>query len=673
MPGPYANGSRRNKQKKYRLNRTIVRHMRPRRRNLVAADANKLLITSSMIIENLPIDSVFPYKGNPRINDNAVDKVMASIRDFGFRQPIVVDENMEVVVGHTRLLAARKLGLKEVPVHIAKDMTPEKAQAYRIVDNKTGEIAEWDLDLLSRELEMSLANGYDMQSFGFDASELSKLLESGPSVFENTERPPLVLPGSLREKFVFPPFSVFDTRQGWWKDRKIKWKELGIKSEAGRGTEGSGLSTGGVLFKTKTSHPTFYREKTKKEKELGYALTASEFATRYFDPKDDAAAGSSIFDPVLCELFYRWFCPAGGVIGDPFAGGSVRGIVASELGRNYVGMDLREEQIDANIENFNQIYGPRMAREVGGKVRVRVSAAMMTLKFKGCPTDFSDSCFGNCRNVFPFELNKNGALIVSRRYRLMDCYAGGGDIPAYVKFNSALVSLFGASEVARIESIVQAPNAKDFYAEMPRDSFDFLVANGGVKQDDTVGDVKWLVGDSAMVNDFVGHEPQFDFLFSCPPYGDLEVYSDDPADISNMPYGRFVETYERIIDTWCRLLKNNRFACFVVGEYRSKATGGYMNFVGDTVRAFEKAGLTYYNEAILVNVAGSLTFRVGPMFNKSRKFGKQHQNILMFVKGSPQEAAKYIGPVDVEEIEVRDEDLEFNGVDDGSDFDQSEP
>jgi len=105
-----------------------------------------------MKIELRPIKDVKPYPGNPRINDDAVDAVAASLKEFGFRQPIVVDVDSVIVCGHTRFKAAQKLGLEKVPVHVAKDLTPEQIRAYRIADNQTASLATWDYDLLPIEI-----------------------------------------------------------------------------------------------------------------------------------------------------------------------------------------------------------------------------------------------------------------------------------------------------------------------------------------------------------------------------------------------------------------------------------------------------------------------------------------------------------------------------------------
>src|SRR5262245_29697787 len=105
-----------------------------------------------MKIELWPISRIKPYAQNPRINDSAVDAVAASLREFGFRQPIVVDTECVIVCGHTRFKAAIKLGIEKVPVHVAKDLTPEQIRAYRIADNQTATLAEWNIDLLPLEL-----------------------------------------------------------------------------------------------------------------------------------------------------------------------------------------------------------------------------------------------------------------------------------------------------------------------------------------------------------------------------------------------------------------------------------------------------------------------------------------------------------------------------------------
>lgn len=123
----------------------------------------------------MPIKSVKPYPGNPRQNKDAVAKVAASLKEFGFRQPIVVDKDNVIIVGHTRLLAAKSLKMKEVPVLIADDLTEEQVKAYRLADNKTAEFSEWDMDKLVAELDGII--DIDMEQFGFDLSVAPEVVE----------------------------------------------------------------------------------------------------------------------------------------------------------------------------------------------------------------------------------------------------------------------------------------------------------------------------------------------------------------------------------------------------------------------------------------------------------------------------------------------------------------
>jgi DNA modification methylase len=139
---------------------------------------------------------------------------------------------------------------------------------------------------------------------------------------------------------------------------------------------------------------------------------------------------------------------------------------------------------------------------------------------------------------------------------------------------------------------------------------------------------QWYVGDSNKVLNEMSKE--FDFVFSCPPYANLEVYSDLKGDISNMPYNEFMKSYESIINKSCRLLKPGGYACFVVGEVRDKK-GNYIGFVPDTINAFRKCGMNYYNEGILLNAIASASMRANGNM-KTQKLVKIHQNVLVFKK-----------------------------------------
>ncbi len=140
-----------------------------------------------MKIELLKLSEIKPYPNNPRLNDDAVDAVAASLREFGFRQPIVVDTEGVIVVGHTRYKAALKLGLEKVPVHVATDLTAEQIKAYRIADNKSAELSDWNYDLLPIELGEMKACDFDLGLLGFDQDELARLLN--PSVQEGLTDP----------------------------------------------------------------------------------------------------------------------------------------------------------------------------------------------------------------------------------------------------------------------------------------------------------------------------------------------------------------------------------------------------------------------------------------------------------------------------------------------------
>lgn len=230
--------------------------------------------------------------------------------------------------------------------------------------------------------------------------------------------------------------------------------------------------------------------------------------------------GTSIFDPVLCETQYAWFSRKGDSIIDPFAGGSVRGIIAVEMGRHYKGVDLRKEQIEANIKN-------------------------------------AEICTG----------------------------------------------------------------------EQP----------------------EWICGDSVNIKAIAPGE--YDFMFTCPPYGSLEVYSDDPSDISNMSDDDFDKTYEKILSETVDMLKDDRFACVVVGNYRDKK--GYLrDLCGLTVKAMQNAGAKYYNDFIVVTPIGSLPIRAGKAFQASRKMGRTHQYCLCFVKGDPKKATERLGNVEIPDMET---------------------
>ena len=422
---------------------------------------------------------------------------------------------------------------------------------------------------------------------------------------------------------------------------------------------------------------------------------------------NDRGGGTSIFDPVLCELAYRWFCPQGGTVLDPFAGGSVRGIVAAVLGRQYIGVDLSQEQIEANRKQWDEIATQQVSDAPWENIKI--STKWIKHKFS-CSRDYiTSTCRGRCCEgsdkilisllpeeaqahieqgfqvvdgllqpdsqtkkcphkredglcgihgtslkpfgciASPFTLNNRNTLIIRNRYSMMKCHGQG--YPAHKTFRASLDLIFGANEAERICNEVDA-GVGSFTAHMPEKSYRALRYLDGLKHGaQSAGEAQpvWHCGDSRNI-DKICEGAQVDFVFSCPPYADLEVYSDDPNDLSTLDYDDFIVQYADIIKKTMSLLKDNRFACFVVGEVRNKR-GNYYCFVPDTIRAFEDAGAKFYNEAILVTAVGSLPIRVGRQFEAGRKLGKTHQNVLIFCKGDSKKATQAIGPVEFGEIQ----------------------
>lgn len=472
-----------------------------------------------------PVDALIPYARNSRTHsDEQVAQIAASIREFGWTNPVLVDGENGVIAGHGRILAARKLGLDTVPCIELAHLSETQKRAYIIADNKLAENAGWDNELLALEIGDLKLEGFDLELLGFDQAALDDLVGGVPVGSGEPGAGDRAGAGalSLADRFMIPPFSVLNAREGWWQNRKRAWISLGIRSEQGRGENGFNAAPGGSPM---VSGYGPNGERMTGLKNMGRTFVKGRNSSDEMDPVSaailEAGSGTSIFDPVLCELAYGWFCPPGGLVLDPFAGGSVRGIVAARMGRRYVGHELRPEQVAANRAQADEIFAD--------------------------------------------------------------------------------------------ETEVDPP--------------------------------VWIEGDSRNI-DKTCADVDADFVFSCPPYADLEVYSDDPADLSNMPYDQFVAAYREIIAKTVARLRDDRFACFVVGEVRDK-DGIYRNFVADTIQAFIDAGARYYNEAILVTAVGSLPIRAGKQFSASRKLGKTHQNVLVFVKGDPKRATEACGEVEV--------------------------
>lgn len=279
------------------------------------------------------------------------------------------------------------------------------------------------------------------------------------------------------------PFSVLRSDLTAWQRRKRAWHELGITSRAGR----EGVST--------------YK-------------ADSPFAKAVLQTIND---GLSTFDPVLTEASYVWYCPEGGQVLDPFAGGSVRGLVAGNLGYDYTGIDLSPRQVAANRAQADDW------------------------------------------------------------------------------------------------------NERDLLA----------------------GEVEWITGDAV---DVVPTLPAggYDYVFTCPPYHNLERYTDLPADLSNMAWDDFTDAYRRVVAESLRCLAEDRFATWVVGEVRNYK-GMVRGLLELTVDAHRAAGAPLYNDAVLATPLASAPRRLPNQWRASRKMGRVHQYVLTFVKGDPKKATQAIG------------------------------
>lgn len=169
----------------------------------------------------------------------------------------------------------------------------------------------------------------------------------------------------------------------------------------------------------------------------------------------------------------------------------------------------------------------------------------------------------------------------------------------------------------------------------------------------------WICEDSKNINKFI--KKKFDFIFSCPPYWNLEIFSDIPGDLSTMTYNRFCQRLSKTIKKTILLLKDDRFACFVVSEIRNPRTGGYLAFVPFVIQAFISAGLIFYNDIIMIDVLGSAPIRGSVYFNSSRKVVRVHQNVLIFYKGDVKKIKQNFGEI---KNKIEDSNLikYFNGI-----------
>ena len=677
-----------------------------------------------------------PHPQNWRVHpDLQAEALEEALDKLGWIQRVVVNKRTgRLIDGHLRVELARRRKEARVPV-LYVDLDEEEERLALATLDPLSALAETDAEVLQELLE-----GVDLGE-GALLDMLAQYTEEEQQQGAGYGAPSEEQRGALVRDFGAPPFTVLDARAGYWRARKRQWLELGIRGELGR-------------------------------EELDSTVASTKI-------ERGAGVGGSIFDPVLTELVYRWFAPPGGRVLDPFAGGSVRGIVAAMLGYRYVGVELREEQVAANRQQAREILGE--ARECitdpealtpveeragvylkrddyfcaagvrGGKVRTALLLAREGLKEQpgaGLVT-------AGARQSPQVNIVAHVAAMLGVPARL---HVPSGELPDELQraaaagaeivqhspgYNSVLVAR--AREDAKARGWVHIPfgmecpqaveytsrqveniprNAKRLVVpvgsgmtlagilhglkryglDMPvlgvvvgadptarldayapddwRDVVELVEAGGkyttpatkteywGIRLDATYeakaapfvepGDVFWIVGvhqseDVVVPEWIVGDSREvlptlqggFDLVFSCPPYANLEVYSDDPRDLSTMDYPEFVRAYREIIAHAVELLAPDRFAAFVVGEVRG-SSGAYLGFVPDTIRAFVDAGAAYYNEATYITPLGSAPIKAAATFPKGRKLVRVHQTLLVHYKGDVRQAGKALGHVQVE-------------------------
>jgi hypothetical protein len=195
-------------------------------------------IQAAQRIEHWPLDRLKPYDRNARTHSpEQVAQIAASIQEFGFTNPILVDGKDGIIAGHGRLQAARELAMATVPVVVLDHLTPAQKRAYVLADNKLALNAGWDDAILVDELQALQADDFDLSLLGWSGDELAELLPddlplSGAGAADDSP------PAKLADRFGIPPFTVLNAREGWWQERKRQWLALGIQSELGRGGGG---------------------------------------------------------------------------------------------------------------------------------------------------------------------------------------------------------------------------------------------------------------------------------------------------------------------------------------------------------------------------------------------------------------------------------------------------
>jgi hypothetical protein len=450
--------------------------------------------------DSLPLDAIEEFQGNlKKRSKKDIELIITSIEKYGFSFPFFIwngTGHNYCLDGHGRIQALSELRRKgeDLPmfpvVYVeAKDEAEAKNKLLRL-NSQYGQ--------MTIESVLEFTDGIDMQFEELVLSDGSSIdfIKDSDAEIDDTEHE------KLSDVFLVPPFSVLDTRQGYWQERKEVWKkQIGDNGES---REGALAFNKKSMVEIKSIGNKYDKEKVK---------------------PNSLSNGVSLLDPVLAEVAIKWFgLPCCNTF-DCFAGDSVFGYVSTKCGNSFIGIELRQAQVDINNKRVTGMNG------------------------------------------------------------------------------------------------------------------------------------KYICDDGRNVLNHIDKESQ-DLLFSCPPYYDLEVYSDLENDASNQEtYEDFFGILEMAFTNAVQCLRQNRFAFIVVGDIRDK-NGNYRCFPDDIKRIFKKAGMELYNELILIEMLGTLPQRASK-YMISRKVGKCHQNVLVFYKGRTEEIKNIFPKLEIEGVANESADVQL--------------
>lgn len=711
-----------------------------------------------------PVEDLTEHPANPRQGDD--EAVAESVEASGFYGAILVQRSTgHVLAGNTRLRVARAAGAATVPVFVV-DVDDTTATRILLGDNRLSDLATYNEDALLAALQ---ALEGDLVGTGYTEDDLADLVAGlAKATVGDSLDGKKAAAGSLSERFLVAPVSVLNARSGEWMERKRLWRSRGLQDAEGR--------MGGLTYIGANRFADHYEHKRRVEAVLGRDITTSE-AEGYLErmaTNDLAKTGTSAFDPVLAEVLLSWYSPPGGRVLDPFAGGPTRGLMSSWLGRHYVGVDLRPEQVAHNATQAAtllaaptqaapaesqpgdlspvQRYGNRwlkredlfvLAGSAGGKVRScwhlasqpgvrglvtagsrhspQANIVAGIAKRLGIPcrihtatgpaTPEMEAAAAAGAEIIRHKPGYNTVLVARARADAAALEAEGWvHIPFGMEHQAAVeqtaaqvvnlpdeaarlvvpvgsgMSLAGilhglaqiGSQVPVLGVVVGAdPTSRlDAYApadwrkrctlvdaSVPyEDAVDAVVA--GVRLDPHYeakcaehlrdGDVLWVVGCRQTARDLpvptgpvptwvTGDSSQpatwdqvdalggdlYDMVLTCPPYADLEVYSDDPADLSNMDVDGWDQGQAAALAHACARLRPGGFAAVVMGEARGGDSNGLYGLVGRTQAHLVAAGCDVWAHYIMLTPIGGARLVVARQFAANRSPARVHQHVLV--------------------------------------------